>query len=139
MTRIVKFKVLSKGATTTGKKTPVPTEGQDQIKLIVWIEKQGIPVFAIPNGGKRNLWEAMNLKRSGVRSGVPDLFIPVANKTFPGLFIELKRASGGVVSDAQLLWLKILRKNGFACEICRGLEEAKKVITDYLANTDKAA
>lgn len=133
MTRIVRLKAL------TGKKTAVPTESQDQVKLVVWLEKQDIPVFAIPNGGKRNMWEAMNLKRSGVRSGVPDLFIPFANKTFPGLFIELKRVSGSVTSDNQLHWMKILRKNGFAVEICRGLEEAKKVITDYLATPDDAA
>jgi len=121
------------------KKPVVPTESQDQAKLVVWLEKAGIPVFAIPNGGHRNLWEAMNLKRSGVRSGVPDLFIPFPNKTFPGLFIEFKRASGGIVSENQLHWMKILRQNGFAVEVCRGLEEAKKVITDYLANTDDAA
>lgn len=121
------------------KKSSIPTEEEDQIKLVVWIRKQGIPVVASANGGKRNFWEAMKLKRMGVSSGFPDLFIPLANRQFPGLFIELKRVSGGVVSDAQLHWLKILRQNGYAVEICRGLEEAKKVITDYLANTDKAA
>lgn len=121
------------------KESKIPTEEEDQIKLVTWLKKQGIPVAASANGGKRNLWEAMKLKRMGVSSGFPDLFIPLANRQFTGLFIELKRISGGLVSDQQLEWMRILRKNGFAAEICRGLDQAKKVITDYLANTDKAA
>ncbi len=121
-------------------KTAVPTEEQDQIKLAVWMDKLGIPFYAIPNGGKRNLWEAMKLKRSGVKKGVPDLCLPVpSQKGHHGLYIELKRVSGGVVSDEQRHWQKILLQNGYACEVCRGFEEAKKVILDYLANTDQAA
>jgi hypothetical protein len=107
--------------------------------LVVWVRKMGLPIVASGNGGKRNLYEAMKLKRMGISAGYPDLFMPVPNKTFPGLFIELKRVSGGKVSDEQLHWQTILRKNGYACEICRGLEEAKKVILNYLANTDEAA
>lgn len=34
----------------------------------------------IPNGGSRNQLEAANLKRQGVKAGVPDFCLPVARK-----------------------------------------------------------
>ncbi len=139
MTRIVRLKRTPKLVDGAKAKIVVPTEEQDQIKLVVWVRKMGLPIVGSPAAGRRSIWEGAKLKRMGCVSGWPDLFMPVPNKTFPGLFIELKRASGGVVSESQLHWLKILRQNGYACEICRGLEEAKKVILDYLANTDEIA
>lgn len=36
----------------------------------------------IPNGGSRNSAEAANLKRQGVKAGMPDIFLPVAREAF---------------------------------------------------------
>ena len=47
-------------------------------------------LYHIPNGGSRNKAEAANLKRQGVRAGVPDLFLPVARGGYHGPYIELK-------------------------------------------------
>ena len=47
-------------------------------------------IYAIPNGGQRNVIVASKLKAEGVLSGVPDLHIPIAKKGFHGLYIELK-------------------------------------------------
>lgn len=33
-------------------------------------------LFHIPNGGSRQIAEAVHLKRMGVKAGVPDLFLP---------------------------------------------------------------
>ena len=49
-------------------------------------------MFHIPNGGSRNKLEASNLKKQGVKAGVPDLFLPVGRGSYHGLFIELKSA-----------------------------------------------
>jgi hypothetical protein len=50
--------------------------------------------FAIPNGGKRNLREAVRLKAEGVCPGVADVFVAIPFKhlgtTWHGLFIEFK-------------------------------------------------
>ena len=35
-------------------------------------------LYHIPNGGKRDARTAANLKRQGVKAGVPDLHLPVA-------------------------------------------------------------
>lgn len=47
-------------------------------------------IYHIPNGGSRNELEAANLKRQGVKAGVPDLTLPVALNGYHGLYIEMK-------------------------------------------------
>jgi hypothetical protein len=101
--------------------------------------KQGIRFFAIPNGGTRNMAEAVKLKRCGVIPGVPDLMIPIPSGLYHGLFLELKREKGGRVSDAQLYWLTFLREQGYYADVGNGFEEAKKIVINYLALTPKAA
>jgi hypothetical protein len=44
-------------------------------------------MFAIPNGGSRDKREAANLKAEGVKSGVPDVFLPVPRHNYLVLFI----------------------------------------------------
>ena len=71
-------------------------EAQEQAVVISWCEmqKNKYPelsmIYHCPNGGYRNKIEAANLKRQGVKSGVPDLFLPVPRKNKHGLFIEMK-------------------------------------------------
>ncbi len=114
-------------------KAVCPTEEYDQIRLAVWLDKNNIPFYAIPNGGKRNYFEAVKLKRCGVKAGVPDICVTVPSKKgHHGLYIELKRVSGGVVSDSQKEWQRILRENGYCCEIAKGFEEAKIVVKNYM-------
>jgi hypothetical protein len=110
-----------------------PTEEAEQIKLAVWLTKQGIKFYAIPNGGSRNLLEAVKLKRSGVQPGIPDICIPVPRSPYHGAYIELKRVKGGKVSDAQHYWLGILRENGYYAEVACGFEEAKEMVMHYLS------
>lgn len=116
----------------------LPTEAQEQEALFRWAEyqKNVFPELAllyhIPNGGSRDVREAHNLRMQGVKSGVPDLMLPVPRGGYHGLFIEMKRLKGGVVSDSQKGWLAALRKQGYRCEVCRGYEAAVTVIRDYL-------
>ena len=89
-------------------------------------------LFHIPNGGRRDTAEAANLKKQGVRPGVPDLFLPVAHKGYHGLFIEMKRRDGGRLSDNQKRWLHLLQHQGYAAIVCHGAQEAADAIIDYL-------
>jgi hypothetical protein len=88
--------------------------------------------FAVPNGGTRHLLEAMNLKRSGVKAGVPDIFIPIARDCFHGLFLEMK-SEKGKVSEDQIAFMTMLSKNGYKCVVCHGFDAAKNEIEYYLA------
>lgn len=85
----------------------------------------------IPNGGSRNTIEAANLKRQGVKAGVPDLCLPVARGHFHGLYIELKYGSNKP-SENQTRWISALRKQGYVAEVCYGWQQAVEVITEYL-------
>lgn len=88
-------------------------------------------LYHIPNGGSRNRIEAANLKRQGVKAGVPDLCLPVARGNYHGLYIELK-AGKNKTTDKQDEWLQNLRDQQYAAEVCVGWEQAAEVITKYL-------
>lgn len=67
-----------------------------------------------------------------MKSGVPDLCLPVARGANHGLYIELKRQRGGRISEEQVRWIDGLLKQGYAAAICKGWQEAASVIIDYL-------
>jgi VRR-NUC domain len=115
------------------RKRRINWEEMEQIKLATWLTKENILFYAIPNGGSRHPWEAVNLKRSGVRSGVPDLCIPIpmASKGLNSLYIELKRKDGGSVSENQKYWLSALNSLGHRAVVANGFDEAKKIVMDY--------
>ena len=66
-------------------------EAEEQAALFRWalLSRGRIPeldlLFHIPNGGSRHPREAANLKRQGVKAGVPDLFLPIARGKYHGL------------------------------------------------------
>jgi hypothetical protein len=113
-------------------------EHAEQSALIKWAELSTAKhpelrlLFASPNGGKRNVITAMNMKREGVKPGVPDLFLACPSKGFHGLFIEMKKRKGGKTSEAQYRWLTDLSLAGYQVAICAGWEEAKGLIEQYL-------
>lgn len=119
-------------------KKMLPTEAQEQASLMSWAGMQSFRhpelslLFHIPNGGGRSKAEAGRFKAEGVKAGVPDLFLPVSRGGYHGLFLEMKRRSGGRVSPDQKAWMEDLRGQGFAAEVCCGWEQAAEVIENYL-------
>ena len=93
-------------------------------------------LFHIPNGGLRNKATAARLKAAGVKPGVPDLFLPVTRGQSAGLFIEMKYGANKP-SPEQQRYIDLLRREGYAVEVCYGCEEAIGVITAYLRGTRK--
>ena len=115
-------------------------EHTEQVNLIKWwslVHKQfGISehlLFAIPNGGQRNIIVASKLKAEGVRSGVPDLFLAVPKKDYHGLFIEMKKPKGGRVSDSQKEMIDELNQLDYLSVVCKGWNEARIEIEKYLS------
>lgn len=76
-------------------------------------------LYHIPNGGKRDARTAANLKRQGVKAGVPDLHLPVARGGYNGLYIELKVGSNKP-TQLQKKWLSSLNKQGYLAVVCYG-------------------
>ena len=70
------------------------SETTEQIALFNWAKRTEsiLPELAlmyhVPNEGKRS--NGGILKAAGLKSGVPDICLPVANNGFHGLYIELK-------------------------------------------------
>lgn len=77
-------------------------------------------VFAVPNGGSRNVVEAANLKQQGVLAGVPDLVLIHCGRAFG---LECK-AEGGDLSKSQREVFPILRQAGMRVEVVRTVSEA---------------
>lgn len=102
-------------------------ESSEQILLVQWCDVQSFKypelkmIFAIPNGGSRHKLEAINLKRSGVKAGVPDLFLPRPNGKYHGLFIEMKYGKNKTTRN-QDEWIKNLDKQGYKAVVCFGFE-----------------
>lgn len=78
-------------------------------------------IFAVPNGGSRNIVEAKKLKQTGVLSGVSDLIIVSPNKT---TFVELKLLKG-VQSKTQKDFESRVNSLGFDYVVIRSLEDFK--------------
>lgn len=93
-------------------------------------------IYHVPNGGKRNLLEALDLKRQGVKSGVPDLVVPAMRGGYGGLYIELK-VGKNTLSETQKQWIEALRDEGYYVAVCRTLEEFQAVVTPYLSGATR--
>lgn len=102
------------------------TEEQLQQQIIIFernnysIKNKSL-IFSIPNGGSRNVAEALNLKRTGLTAGVSDLILIIKDKIY---FIELKTETGKQ-STAQKDFETKVNDFGFEYLIFRNLEQYK--------------
>lgn len=113
------------------------TEAEEQKALIQWakFQEKKYPelklLYHCPNGGTRNKLEAANLKRQGVKAGVPDLFLPVPRNNKHGLFLEMK-VGRNKCTDNQKKWIRALMEQNYEVKVCYSCEEAINVIKRYL-------
>lgn len=117
------------------------TEAQEQEALFRWAaySRTKYPELAllyhVPNEGKRSGATGYRLKLQGMRTGVPDICLPVPSGRFTALYIELKRRKGGKVSEAQAGWIAALNRVGCRAVVCRGWDEARAEIERYLGGS----
>ena len=114
------------------------TEHDIQVAYFDWLRVTAPDVweytFAIPNGGLRNIVTAANLKKEGVKAGVPDIMIAVAQKGFCGMFIETKKPTGRLTTK-QKSWIDRLKRGGYKVEVCYGLQDMMEATEDYFTET----
>lgn len=115
-----------------------PSEHQEQAAVIKWWwlnhRFYGLPVealFAIPNGGARDVITGARLKAEGVRKGSPDLMMAVPTGAFHGLFIEMK-VGRNTLTEEQDSFGKYLNGVGYRFTGAWSAAEAVKYIQDYL-------
>lgn len=105
------------------KKKRLHEEANLQVGLINHLRlilPQDAIAFAVPNGGSRNVIEAMNLKRQGALAGIPDIILVWRGQAFG---LELKSAAGKL-SPSQIDTFSRLRICGMKTWVARTHDEA---------------
>ena len=109
------------------------TEDNEQRQLIQWAKTipEGQFLYHIPNENAAGQKWGIRNKQLGVRSGVPDLCLPIPAGGYHGMYIEMKTKSG-TTSEQQDRWLSALNAFGYRAVVCHGWEEARDAIIGYL-------
>lgn len=107
-----------------------------QSEFMRWLGYQHPKVFevtfSIPNEGRRSWNLGSKLKRSGLKKGVPDIFIAYPSGSFHGLFIEFK-SKGKKPSDAQDNMLSLLSEQKYQTfVVVADLDKAIDSVNEYL-------
>ena len=113
---------------------PAESEANEQAIVVRWLQYTHPNVlFCASAGGMfTSPTQAIKMKRTGYVKGFPDLFIYEPRLNYHGLAIEMKRLKGGVVSNEQKEWKERLTERGYKSVICKGADEAIKVLEEYL-------
>ncbi len=113
------------------------SEEIEQISLFRWaafaenIYPELKLMYHVPNEGKRSAVTGSRLKQAGLKSGVPDIVLPVARGGYIGLYIELKYGRNKTTAN-QEMWLRNLRDQNHLTAVCYGWEQARELIEKYL-------
>jgi len=122
---------------SASRRKPTPESESNQQEIVVKYLRLAYPeaLYCASAGGMRTSYlQAIKMKRTGYVKGFPDLFIYEPNQDYHGLAIEMKKEKGGVASPEQKQWQEQLRNRGYASYICKGNEEAIKVIDEYFTS-----
>jgi hypothetical protein len=96
------------------------------VDLLRLYEARGSLTFThCPNGGWRSKAEAGAFKAMGVRAGVPDLLVWVADGRSFG--IELK-SGAGKLSPAQAAWHDTVSNLGHRVYVCRSVDDVERCL-----------
>ena len=127
-----------------GRRRTNPSEAQEQVAAIQWISLKHpelIPfVIKIHNEGARSPYQAMWLKRLGLRPGASDIFLSYPTERHHGFFVEMKQ--NRKYSDSEMstnTWknqrqfIALMKSVGFEAKFCFGWEECAKAIEEYLS------
>lgn len=130
--------VTKRCTSQTPKARPIPWEHLEQQALyeLISYQESAYPelqyLFAIPNGGKRNLTVAKKLKAEGVKAGVLDNFLPVARGRFHGMWLEMKYGDN-TLSDKQKIWKAFLEEQGYFVAVEYSAQNAFDALIGYLS------
>ena len=125
-----------------------PLERDEQTAVVAWARRMADtnqePRLKLLRCGFEGLRLSMGVrmqcKRQCICNGWPDLMLAcpcvdfngIEQVEYHGLFIELKRQRGGVVSSEQKYMHQLLREQGYRVEVAKGADAAIKCIKEYL-------
>lgn len=126
------------GKRRTTKRNKSPLERDEQEVLFDWADyavcthPELALMYHIPNEGRRSRHAGYKMQLQGMRKGVPDICLPVPKGGYGALYIELKRKKGSKTSEEQRAWIDALNRAGNRAVVCKGFEEARDTIIEYL-------
>ena len=109
----------------------IPSEHDEQVSFVEWLEVNRFVFTSIPNAAKRDYKFINILKAEGLHQGLPDLLIIVKNQL---VWIEMKKSiyknrKNGGLSESQMFWRDALNKcANTQVFVCYGDLEAREVI-----------
>lgn len=110
----------------------------EQKKLAAWLDANHFWWLHVPNERRANVQHYANMKKLGVKKGVPDNLIVGLPKGaewreswHPGIAIELKAASGRAGAE-QLAWIEVFRRIGWVAAVCHGADGAIEFVLRYV-------
>lgn len=113
------------------------SEQKSQEYIFSWAATQEklIPSLKLLNGSlngvRLTIGNAVKAKRGGLKKGHPDIQWPVARGKWIGLYIELKKESGGILSPEQKAWLSDLTKEKHLAVCIHGHKKSIELIKAY--------
>ena len=133
---LIKKAVAKTGEPIQLKRRNAQPEAIEQAKVIAWAKanERNYPYLWLLhcslNGVKMTKAQAVRAIAQGMKKGVADLFLPVKQGGYGGLYIEMKSAKGRI-SIEQSKFLKDVNDNGYAAFVCYSADDAIKRIEDY--------
>jgi hypothetical protein len=113
------------------------SEHDEQKKLIHTIRNELAPkypilnwLYSVPNGLRLHPAITTQMINEGAKAGIPDLFLPVKNTNYSGLYIEMKSAKGKL-SEKQKEFKLFAESQGFKVVVPRSCDEALSEILNY--------
>lgn len=118
-------------------------ESRIQMAVLRWTQQAAVRraypclklMYHVPNERKCTPQQGRMMKLLGVKSGVPDLCLPVSSGGYHSLYIEMKTPKGRVSAE-QEWWAAELRAQGHKVCVCRSLDEAVRALTEYLGGAE---
>ena len=66
-------------------------------------------LISVPNGSKRDAATGAKLVLEGLKRGFPDLALFTPRGGYGALFVEMKKRTGGRLSEHQMVWIERLQ------------------------------
>ena len=114
------------------------SEAEIQHNFFSWVDANSgrFPIlnliFAVPNGANLSKAGRAVMSLTGLRSGVPDVCVPVQRGVYTSLWIEFKRPLSGRLSETQKAWIAQLEKQGHKVAVLNTWPSAVDTVIAYL-------
>jgi len=103
-------------------------EHQQCRALVQWAQLKGWLLIHLANEGRRAPWIA---KEISIVKGASDYFIPYPRNGMGGAWLEMK-SKGRKPSRAQVVFLELMRRNGYAAQWFDDWKKAADWIEEYI-------